>query len=74
MVIIFVMPYHYVELSETYWNSYLPSTIKLWNNLPEQLVEQDNLNEFKNYLEFHLFPYIFPPIINYMIICVVYST
>jgi len=38
-----------------YLHSFLPSTIKLWNNLPNHLVEVSSLNSFKeqltNYLE-----------------------
>lgn len=31
--------------TETYANSYLPSTIKLWNNLPEFLVKMNNFDD-----------------------------
>ena len=34
----------------THLYSFLPSTIKLWNNLPQNIVDQPSLNSFKNLL------------------------
>ena len=33
--------------TDTYLNSFLPSTINLWNSLPESLVHLDDINQFK---------------------------
>ena len=33
--------------TETYLHSFLPSAIKLWNNLPQSLTEISNINNFK---------------------------
>ena len=49
----FVTPF---ARTDTYLNSFLPSTIKLWNSLPDSLVELDDINQFKEDLSFHLFP------------------
>ena len=56
--------------TETYLHSFLPSAIKLWNNLPQSLTETSNINNFKLQLEHCLNP---PPLVYIMIICVVYS-
>ena len=45
-----------LELIATYLNSFLPSTIKLWNSLPDSLIELDDINQFKEDLSLHLFP------------------
>ena len=37
-------------------NSFLPSTINLWNSLPESLVNLDDINKFKGDLSLYLFP------------------
>ena len=42
--------------TETLLNSFLPSTISLWNSLPNSLVDLDELTKFKDDLHFHLFP------------------
>ena len=36
--------------SNTFANSFVCSTTKLWNNLPESLVSTANFNEYKDYL------------------------
>ena len=41
--------------TDTYLNSFLPS-IKLWNSLPDSLVDLDDINQFKEDLSLHLFP------------------
>ena len=40
--------------TETFVNSFLPSTTKLWNELPEPLVMIDNLTSFKDQLSQHV--------------------
>ena len=50
-------PYHYTIppiRTETFAHSYLPSTTKMWNNLPESLVMINNLDEFKEKLAHYL--------------------
>ena len=42
--------------TDTYLNSFLPSTINLWNSLPESLVNLDDINKFKEDLSLYLFP------------------
>ena len=49
----FVTPF---ARTDTYLNSFLPSTIKLWNSLPDSLIELDDINQFKEDLSSHLFP------------------
>ena len=49
----FVVPF---ARTDTYLNSFLPSTIKLWNSLPDSLIELDDINQFKEDLSLHLFP------------------
>ena len=49
----FVTPF---ARTDTYLNSFLPSTIKLWNSLPDSLIKLDDINQFKEHLTFHLFP------------------
>ena len=44
-------PSHYILPSI---RTYLPSTLKLWNGLPDQLIGIDDLNDFKGYLEYYL--------------------
>ena len=41
--------------TESYLNSFLPSTIRLWNKLPATLSEIDNINDFKKHLELYLY-------------------
>ena len=45
-----------LELIHMYLNSFLPSTIKLWNSLPDSFIELDDINQFKEDLSLHLFP------------------
>ena len=40
--------------TETFARSYLPSTTKMWNNLPESLAMINNLDEFKDKLAHYL--------------------
>jgi len=40
---------------DTYLNSFVPSTIKLWNNLPEPLVASNNFHEYKEHLSQFIF-------------------
>ena len=40
--------------TETFAHSYLPSTTKMWNNLPDSLVMINNLDEFKDKLAHYL--------------------
>ena len=40
----------------SYLYSFLPSTIKLWNNLPQHLVELSTLEQFKTQLLIYLYP------------------
>ena len=47
----FVTPFAHTD---TYLNSFLPSTINLWNSLPESLVNLDDINKFKD-LSLYLF-------------------
>ena len=49
----FVTPF---ARTDTYLNSFLPSTIKLQNSLPDSLIELDDINQFKEDLSLHLFP------------------
>ena len=35
---------------------FLPSTIKLWNSLPDPLTDLEDISQFKNELSLHLFP------------------
>ena len=42
--------------TETYLHSFLPSTITLWNSLPNSLVELEDVDKFKDDLHSHLFP------------------
>ena len=42
--------------TETYLHSFLPSAIKLWNNLPQSLTEISNIDNFKLQLEHYLYP------------------
>ena len=46
--------------TETYLHSFLPSVIKLWNNLPQSLTEISNIDNFKLQLEHYLYP---PPLV-----------
>ena len=39
-----------------YLYSFLPSTINLWNSLPDSLVDLDEINQFKEDLSKYLFP------------------
>ena len=39
----------------TFANSFVRSTAKLWNNLPEPLVSTVNLNEYKEHLSHFIF-------------------
>ena len=48
----FVIPF---ARTDTYSNSFLPSTIKLWNSLPDSLVELDDINQFRTDLSSYLF-------------------
>ena len=41
--------------TESYLNSFLPSTIRLWNKLLAILSEIDNINDFKKHLELYLY-------------------
>ena len=52
-LIIYLHPF---ARTDTYSNSFLPSTIKLWNSLPDSLVDLDDINQFKEDLSLHLFP------------------
>ena len=45
-----------IQLERPYLNSFLPSTISLWNSLPESLVNLDDINKFKEDLSLFLFP------------------
>ena len=49
----FVTPF---ARTDTYLNSFLPSTINLWNSLPESAVNLDDINKFKEDLSLYLFP------------------
>ena len=40
--------------TDTYLNSFLPSTINLWNSLSESLVSLDDINKFKENLSLYL--------------------
>ena len=42
--------------TDTYLNSFLPSTIRLWNSLSDSLIYLDDINQFKEDLSLHLFP------------------
>ena len=42
--------------TDTYLNSFLSSTIKLWNSIPDSLIELNDINQFKEDLSLHLFP------------------
>ena len=42
--------------TDTHLNSFLPSTIRLWNSLPDSLIDLDDVNQFKEDLSLHLFP------------------
>ena len=42
--------------TDTYSNSFIPSTINLWNSLPDSLVNLDDINQFKEALSLCLFP------------------
>ena len=46
----FIQPYTRVD---AYKNSFLPSTIKLWNTLPYEIVNQESVNSFQNKLLTH---------------------
>jgi len=41
--------------TEAYLHSFLPSAVKLWNNLPQSLIEIDNINDFKQELKCYLY-------------------
>ena len=43
-------------LELTHSNSFIPSTINLWNSLPDSLVNLDDINQFKEALSLYLFP------------------
>ena len=48
--------YHFTIPSirtESYASSFLPSTIKLWNELPQSLVMIDNINDLKYHIKQH---------------------
>ena len=47
----FVTPF---ARTDTYLNSFIPSTINLWNSLPESLVNLDDINKFKEDLSLYL--------------------
>jgi len=50
-------PYRYIIPSirtEANTNSFLPSTTKLWNELPVSLVIIDNINDFKHQITQHV--------------------
>jgi len=49
----FVAPF---ARTETFLHSFLPSTITLWNSLPNSLVDLDELVKFKDELHSHFFP------------------
>jgi len=40
--------------TESYANSFLPSTTKLWSELPDTLVLIDNVNDFKHQIAQHV--------------------
>ena len=42
--------------TETYLHSFLPSAIKLWNNLPQSLTEISNIDNLELQLEHYLYP------------------
>jgi len=42
--------------TDTYLISFLPSTIKLWNSLPDPPTEFEDISQFKDKLFLHLFP------------------
>ena len=42
--------------TETYLHSFLPSAVKQWNNLPQQLTEINNIDHFKQEFELYLYP------------------
>ena len=42
--------------TDTYSNSFILSTINLWNSLPDSLVNLDDINQFKEALSLYLFP------------------
>ena len=47
----FVIP---IARTDSYLYSFLPSTINLWNSLPESLIELNDINHFKRDLSLHL--------------------
>ena len=47
----FVIPF---ARTGTYLNSFLFSTINLWNSLPKSLVDLDDINQFKRHLSLYL--------------------
>ena len=47
----FVTPF---ARTDSYLYSFLPSTINLWNSLPESLIELNDINHFKRDLSLHL--------------------
>ena len=47
----FVIPFARTDL---YLNSFLHSTINLWNSLPESLIDLNDINHFKRDLFLHL--------------------
>ena len=60
---------HHSTRTESYLHSFLPSVVKLWNNLPQSLIEIDNIDDFKQALEY----YLAISLISCMIICVLYT-
>ena len=42
--------------TDTRLNSFLPSTIRLWNSLPDYLTDFEDISQFKDELFLHLFP------------------
>ena len=46
----FIQPY---TRADAYKHSFLPSTIKLWNTLPCEIVNQESVNNFQNKLLTH---------------------
>ena len=54
--------------TESCLNSFLPSTIRLWNKLPATLSGIDNINDFKKHLEPYLYNYPPPPYHYYIVI------
>jgi len=40
--------------NDVYLHSFLPSAVKLWNNVPQSSIKIDNINDFKQELEHFL--------------------